>query len=60
MLMAPVESLLDMVPVRLDMPYSGLQTRRLPGKGSVAEETEETSWAFSDNFYLVTVRGPLL
>ena len=41
-LMAPVESLLDMVPVRLSMPYSGLQTRRLPGKGSVAQETEGT------------------
>ena len=32
-LMAPVESLLEMVPVRLNMPYSGLQTGRLPRKG---------------------------
>ena len=59
-LMAPVESLLDMVPSRLSMPYSGLQTRRLPGKGSVAQETEEDPRVSSDNFYLVTVRGPLL
>ena len=41
-LMAPVESLLDMVPSRLSMPYSGLQTRRPPGKGSVTKETEGT------------------
>ena len=41
-LMAPVESLLDMVPSRLSMPYSGLQTRRSPGKGSVTQETEGT------------------
>ena len=41
-LMAPVESLLATVPVRLNMPYSGLQTRRFPGRDSVAEETVET------------------
>ena len=41
-LMAPVESLLDMVPCRLIMPYSGLATRRLPGKASVDKETEGT------------------
>ena len=41
-LMAPVESLLDMVPSRLTMPYSGLTTRRFPGKGSVDQETEGT------------------
>ena len=41
-LVAPVESLLDMVPSRLSVPYSGLQTRRIPGKGAVVQETEGT------------------
>ena len=41
-LMTPVESLLAMVPTRLNMPYSGLQTRRLPGRDSMAMETLET------------------
>ena len=39
-LMSPVESLLDMVPSRLSMPYTGLQTVRFPGKGAVVQETE--------------------
>ena len=41
-LMAPVESLLDMVPFQVSMPYSGLQTKRHPGKDSVTQETKGT------------------
>ena len=40
--MTPVESLLDMVPFRLSMPYTGLQAMRFPGKGTVAQETGGT------------------
>ena len=39
-LMAPVESLLDMVPFQVNMPYTGLQTKRYPGKDSVVKETK--------------------
>ena len=39
-LMSPVESLLDMVPFRLSMPYTGLQDMRFPGKDTVVQETE--------------------
>ena len=41
-LMAPVESLLDMVPLQVSLPYTGLKAKRYPGKGSVSQETEET------------------
>ena len=41
-LMAPVESLLDMIPARLNMPFSGLQTERHPGRASVVQETGKT------------------
>ena len=33
-LMIPVESLLDLIPSRLSMPYSGLWNQRFPEKGS--------------------------
>ena len=41
-LMAPVESLLGMVPFQVSLPYTGLQAKRDPGKGSVSQETEGT------------------
>ena len=41
-LMAPVESLLDMIPSWMSMPYAGLRVRRLPGKGIEVQETGKT------------------
>ena len=41
-LMTPVESLLGMVPIHVSLPYTGLQAKRDPGKGSVFQETGET------------------
>ena len=38
--MVPVESLLDMVPFQVSLPYSGLQTKRHPGKDSVIQEAK--------------------
>ena len=37
-LMTPVESLLDLVPSRLSMPYAGLCDQRLPEKGATSPE----------------------
>ena len=59
-LMVPVESLLDMVPFQVSMPYSGLQTKRLPGKDSVTPGGKGDQGVFTEIVYLVTVRGPLL
>ena len=39
-LMTPVECLLDMIPSRLSMPYTGLSTMRFPEKGAMSSETE--------------------
>ena len=41
-LMIPVESLLDMVPPRLSMPYTGLSDLRFPEKGAMSLEIGET------------------
>ena len=41
-LMTPMESLLGMVPGQVSLPYTGLQAKRDPGKGSVPQETGET------------------
>ena len=38
-LMAPVESLLALVPLRLQLPYAGLRDQRLPEKGDELRET---------------------
>ena len=40
-LMTPVESLLDLVPSRLSMPYTGLHDLRFPEKDTVSCEKEE-------------------
>ena len=41
-LMTPVESLLGLVPIQVSLPYTGLQAKQDPGKGSVSQETGET------------------
>ena len=38
-LMTPVESLLNLVPFRLILPYAGLRDPRLPEKGNESMET---------------------
>ena len=40
-LMAPVESLLGMVPIQVSLPYTGMLAKRNPGKGSVSQEIGE-------------------
>ena len=41
-LMTPVETLLDMVPARLSMPYTGLQAKRFPGRAMEGQEKKGT------------------
>ena len=41
-LMSPVETLLDLVPARLSMPCTGLQAKRLPGRGTMEQEKNGT------------------
>ena len=41
-MMTPVESLLGMIPAQVSLPYTGLQVKQDPGRGSMSQETGET------------------